>query len=514
MTEGQGQGSTRTLGRYTVVYELGHGAMGTVFRGHDPQIDRVVALKTINLGAVSAADEAEFRQRFLREARAAGKLSHAGIVTIYDVGVDEDTKTPFLVMEFVAGITLEELGKGERPPVEKTLELARQVAEALDYAHRHQIVHRDIKPANIIITGEGQAKITDFGIAKLQTQKFTQTGQIMGTPAYMSPEQLTAAPVDGRSDLFSFGALLYWLLSGKEPFSGDTLATLTYQIVHTDPRPLAELNPSLGADFDYVIQRALAKHPAKRYQTGRELADDLEDLKHGRPPRSRTGAAVVPGAAVLPAQTPASTGVSPTAVAETVVLPRKEKRRWPWVVAALAVLLLALAGVWWRASSPGSEPPPVPATATPASTPPATTRALSQSPSPDRPAATDTQTRQPASTPPAPVAGWAAVQIRGTHNLGRATLYVFVDGKQVDQYGLSGDSIAGSLRLSTNTRVISVRVRSSSIAGRVPPGQRKKRRGLSFDQTQSIRARLKAGATHTLVVDANRNRGLSLRWAD
>jgi serine/threonine-protein kinase len=491
MTEGQGQGSSGKLGRYKVVYELGQGAMGTVFRGHDPSIDRQVALKTINVGVMGAAQEAEFRERFFREARAAGKLSHAGIVTIYDVGVDEDTKTPFLVMEFVSGITLED------------------------------IVHRDIKPANIIIAGEGQAKITDFGIAKLQKQKFTQTGQIMGTPAYMSPEQLTAAPVDGRSDLFSLGALLYWLLSGKEPFSGDTLATLTYQIVHTDPRPLAELNPSLGGDFDYVIQRALAKEPAKRYQTGRELADDIEDLKHGRPPRSQAGAAVAAGTGALPTQTSAPTAAATTAVAETVVLPRKEKRRWPWV-ALVAVLLLASVGGWWLGTSSGGEPPP-PATATPAATtplpapaktPPPTTPAPTQSTVTERPATTDTQTRQPAPTPPAPVAGWAAVQVRGTHNLDRATLYVFADGKQIDQYGLSGSSIAGSLRLSTNTQVISVRVRSSSISGRVPPGQRKKRRNLSFDQTQSIRARLKAGATHTLVVDANRNRGVSLRWAD
>jgi serine/threonine-protein kinase len=448
---------------------------------------------------LGAAQEAEFRERFFREARAAGKLAHSGIVTIYDVGVDQDTETPFLVMEFVAGVTLEALGKGERPPVEKALELVRQVAEALDYAHRNQIVHRDIKPANIIVTGEGQAKITDFGIAKLQTQKFTQTGQIMGTPAYMSPEQLTAAPVDGRSDLFSLGALLYWLLSGKEPFSGDTLATLTYQIVHTDPQPLAKLNPSLGADFDYVIQRVLAKDPAKRYQTGRELADDLDDLKSGQAPRSRAGAVVVvAGAGVVPAPATVDAASASTAIAETVVLPPPRKRRWPWAAAAVAVLLLLLVGAWWRGSSGGGEPP------IPAATAPATTRT---------PPATR-QTKQPTSTSSTPVAGWAAVQIRGAHNLDRATLYVFADNKQVDQYGLSGDSIAGSLRLSATTRVISVRVRSSSISGRIPPGQRKKRRNLTFDQTQSIRAQLKAGATHTLIVDANRNRGVSLRWAD
>jgi len=509
MTEGQGeQGGTQKLGRYSVTYELGQGAMGTVFRGHDPSIDRVVALKTVNVGVMGAAEEAEFRQRFLREARAAGKLTHSGIVTIYDVGVDDDTQTPFLVMEFVAGPTLEALGKGERPPVEKSLELVRQVAEALDYAHRNQIVHRDIKPANIIVTGEGQAKITDFGIAKLQTQKFTQTGQIMGTPAYMSPEQLTAAPVDGRSDLFSLGALLYWLLAGREPFSGDTLATLTYQIVHTDPPPVAELNPSLGADFDYVLQCALAKDPARRYQTGRALADDLEDLKHGRAPRSRAAAMVpanVAGAAV-PATASASAGAS---VAQTVVLPPPRKRRWPWL-AALAVLLLLVAGlVWWQLGpAPSQATLPADTTPTVAAPPPV------PAPVTARPTAAPAQppARQP--TPSTPVAGWAAVQIRGTSNLGRATLYVLADGKQVDQYGLSGETIAGNLRLSTETRGLTVRVRSSSLSGRVPPGQRKKARSLTFDQTRSIAARLKPGATYTLMIDADRNRGLNLRWAD
>ncbi|MGH7753563.1 MAG: serine/threonine-protein kinase, partial [Gemmatimonadales bacterium] len=179
----------KRLGRYEILEEIGRGAMGTVFRARDPKIDRVVALKTISIAGLGPADQKEFHQRFFREAQAAGKLSHGGLVTIHDVGEDESTQTPFIVMEYIQGKTLEELGRGERLPTATTLELAKQVAEALDYAHSQKIVHRDIKPANIIVTADGRAKITDFGVAKLQMTQFTQPGQVLGTPAYMSPEQ-------------------------------------------------------------------------------------------------------------------------------------------------------------------------------------------------------------------------------------------------------------------------------------------------------------------------------------
>src|SRR3990170_306124 len=173
------------LGRYEVLYKLGSGAMGTVYRGRDPKIDRVVALKTINIAGLDPDEVNQYRERFFREAQAAGRLSHSSIVTVYDVGEEETTQTPYLVMEFIGGMTLEELGKGERLPKEKALELVQQGADALDYPHAPQIVHRDIKPANIIVTQDGRAKITDFGIAKLQTTHFTRTGTVMGTPAFM-----------------------------------------------------------------------------------------------------------------------------------------------------------------------------------------------------------------------------------------------------------------------------------------------------------------------------------------
>lgn len=281
--------TTHQLGRYEIVAELGRGAMGAVFRARDPKIDRTVAIKTISISASSKHDTEHYRQRFFREAQAAGRLSHPGIVTIYDIGEDETTHTPFIVMECVEGNSLDRMvaatptGKLSR---EIALKLLRQIAEALDYAHRQGIVHRDIKPANIMVTIEGQPKIADFGIAKLAMAETTLPGQVVGTPAYMSPEQLNGKTVDGRSDLFSLGVIAYWLLTGVKPFDGETLTEICAQVVTKDPLPPSEIASSLSMDFDYVLSRALAKDPAMRYQSGSEMAVDLDDLARGSKPSS------------------------------------------------------------------------------------------------------------------------------------------------------------------------------------------------------------------------------------
>jgi len=258
------------LGRYEILEEIGRGAMGTVYRARDPKIDRVVAIKTISVEGMTPSDEVLYRQRFFREAQAAGQLSHSSIVTIYDVGEDDATHVPFIVMECISGQTLEALASGERLPLATSLALTHQLAEALHYAHSRQIVHRDIKPANILVTPEGQAKITDFGIAKLQRTQFTQSGYVLGTPAYMSPEQLTGGAVDGRSDVFALGVILYWLLTGDKPFTGDTSTAISFKIVYKEPVPPSLINPSVDTDCDHVIARALAKNPEHRYQNGRE----------------------------------------------------------------------------------------------------------------------------------------------------------------------------------------------------------------------------------------------------
>jgi serine/threonine-protein kinase len=269
----------KTIGRYEIVDELGHGAMGSVFRARDPSMDRIVALKTILSAALASEQGAEYRQRFFREARAAGALAHPGIVPVFDVGEHEGV--PFLVMEFVNGQTLDHaMKKGERLSLDRVCEIGQQIAEALGYAHRNGVIHRDIKPANILLTspesyGFERPRITDFGVAKLTAGEITTTGQMLGTPAFMPPEQFTGATIDGRTDLFSLGVILYWMATGEQPFPGETMTTVSYKIVNTEPVPPAKLNPAIPAALEGVILKCLEKNPANRYQTGEDLAQAL-----------------------------------------------------------------------------------------------------------------------------------------------------------------------------------------------------------------------------------------------
>ncbi len=288
------------IGRFEVVKELGRGAMGAVHLARDPLIDRAVAIKTIAMTGLSEAERESYRQRFFREAQAAGKLSHGGIVTIYDVGEDEATRQPFIVMEFIAGRSLADvLDEAAGPlPLEKAVQWIRQVASALSFAHARGIIHRDVKPANIMIDVEGHAKLTDFGIARLRNTQLTTAGDLLGTPAYMSPEQVQGNPVDSRSDIFSLGILLYWTLTGRKPFDGDNPGEVMFKIAYKDPDPATQLLPGLAAGFDYVIARALAKDPAHRYADAKDVALDLEDLQAARAPRSQATAPAIPAAAM------------------------------------------------------------------------------------------------------------------------------------------------------------------------------------------------------------------------
>ena len=224
------------LGRYEILAELGRGAMGAVFRARDPRIDRIVAIKTIAVAGAGAGSLEDYRERFFREAQAAGRLSHPGIVTIFDVAEDQPTLTPFIVMEFADGMPLDEfVATAGTLPFDQALDIVQQIAEALNYAHAAGIVHRDIKPANIIVSAEGRMKIADFGIAKIALTEATLLGQVMGTPAYMSPEQINGKAVDGRSDLFSLGVIAYWLLTGVKPFTGDTVTAICLQVATREP---------------------------------------------------------------------------------------------------------------------------------------------------------------------------------------------------------------------------------------------------------------------------------------
>ncbi len=263
-----------------MIRELGKGAMGVVYLGRDPVIGRLVALKTIRAVSEDDVEQKEFQERFLREAQAAGILSHPNIVTVHDVGEDSTTSTSFIAMEYVEGKNLKQLVTEKTTfGFERIAEIIGQVAEALDYAHRRGIVHRDVKPANVIITPEGQVKITDFGIAKIEKSNLTTTGQFLGTPNYMSPEQVTGDAVDGRSDLFSLGVVLYELLTRKKPFTAENLTSISYKIVHERFVPPETYDAGIPAEFASVLDKALAKDPADRFQRGNDFALALFEFK-------------------------------------------------------------------------------------------------------------------------------------------------------------------------------------------------------------------------------------------
>ncbi len=269
----------KTLGRYEIQEVLGKGAMGTVYKGLDPAIDRLVALKTIRLDAVAEESEIqELKERLVREAKAAGKLSHPNIVTVYDVGHEGDLQ--YIAMEYLEGYTLEEIIKRQVVLNYKIVaKLIVQVCDALDYAHDRGIVHRDIKPANIMVMNNFQVKVMDYGIARLETSaSMTQTGIAMGTPNYISPEQLQGKPVDRRSDIFSLGVVLYEFLTHEKPFRGENLSQLIYNIINHNPASPVEKDESIPMILNRVTMRAIAKDPLQRYQRAGELSAELKEF--------------------------------------------------------------------------------------------------------------------------------------------------------------------------------------------------------------------------------------------
>jgi serine/threonine-protein kinase len=264
-----------TLGRYEIMEELGQGAMGIVYLGKDPAINRQVAVKTINYADIAADELSEVKTRFFREAEAAGKLSHPNIVTIYDMGEDHDMA--YIAMELLKGKELTHYcQKGNLLNLKRVLKLVSAVAEALGYAHSQEVVHRDIKPANIILLDDDQVKVADFGIARVISSSKTQTGIIFGTPNYMSPEQVAGKKVDGRSDLFSLGVVFYELLTGDRPFKGDNLTALLYAVSNTEYVPFRDIAPKTPACCVDIVDRLLTKGISKRYQSASQVIKDLQ----------------------------------------------------------------------------------------------------------------------------------------------------------------------------------------------------------------------------------------------
>jgi serine/threonine-protein kinase len=267
------------LGRYEIVAELGKGAMGVVYRANDPMLNRRVAIKTINTEEAGHEGMAEYEARFYTEAKAAGGLNHPNIIIIYDIG--KSGHLVYMAMEYIEGRELREmLADGKPLPVPQAVDIAAQVAEGLAYAHQHQVVHRDIKPANIMITPDGRAKIADFGIARMRSSETrTQTGVILGSPKYISPEQVVGKRADHRSDIFSLGVILYECVTGSTPFNGEGLSALMYQITNHDPAPPSSSNPQVPVMLDYIIAKVLAKGPEARYQSAADFANDLRECK-------------------------------------------------------------------------------------------------------------------------------------------------------------------------------------------------------------------------------------------
>jgi serine/threonine protein kinase len=403
------------IGRYEIIAELGRGAMGSVFKATDPAVGRTVALKTIHSAALSGDQSEEYRARFYREARASGVLAHPGIVPVFDVG--ECDGAPFLVMEFVEGRTLADaIKKGERFTLDRVCEIGQQIADALGYAHRQGVIHRDIKPANILMTsrevyGSERPRITDFGIAKLAASEITTTGQLLGTPSFMPPEQFTGAPIDGRADLFSLGVILYSLATGEQPFPGETMTAVSYKVVYTEPIPPSKLNLAIPAGLEGVILKCLAKNPGNRYQTGEELAQDLATLRanpNASVMRTAMASAADPNATLVAAPSSIShpPAVEPAATTQNPAASQAKKPSKPQktglIIAAALLVVGAIGGTAWYFLHRQPPPPPGPqvvnpSTPTPQPTPQFGTPGLAPATAPPSPEA-----KTPAPTPVAP----------------------------------------------------------------------------------------------------------------
>jgi serine/threonine-protein kinase len=370
--------SQRRFGRYEVIEQIGSGAMGRVFRAHDPHLRRTVAIKTVKSELLDGETGAEYLRRFRREAQAAGGLSHPNIVGIFDVGDD------YFVMEVVEGRTLQQLlrqvGKLDTADA---LQILRPVADALDLAHRAGIVHRDIKPANIMVQPDGRPKLMDFGVAHLETTLMTAGGQFLGSPSYMAPEQIKEGAVTPRTDLFSFAVVAYEMLTGRRPFHGDTVTSIIYRVMNEEPPPPRQWNGELPEKYDEIFRRALSKVPGERYDSARALvaALDLRELDStlaalgdasdpGGASAARASRSAVSGANALALALEQETHVAPaprpglrtstlSASSPTVAEPQPPRRRTPWIGAGVAVAL-AVGAIASLNRSPASPAPAAP----------------------------------------------------------------------------------------------------------------------------------------------------------
>ncbi|HUL78759.1 MAG TPA: serine/threonine-protein kinase [Vicinamibacteria bacterium] len=495
------------IGRYEILHEIGRGAMGIVYEARDPILDRTVALKVIqqpvggDLGRI-------LEERFLAEARIAAQLSHPGIVVVHDVGRDEASGSLFIALELLRGETLADLGA--RGPVgwRAVLRLVAQVARALHHAHLQGVVHRDVKPANVFILPSGEAKVMDFGIARLESarQRLTSTGEFIGTPLYTAPEQANNEEVDGRADVFSLASVAYTLLTGHAAFLAPSIPGIVHRVVYEEPDPPSRSVADLPPEVERVLGRALEKDPAHRYPTAEAFADDAEDVLSGRPPRhAGLGDLVVveepdsPLAALLaeggPASATAALGPSEEAAIRNARPPVVARRSVRFVAAAVALLILLALTLWIArqnpASSPGS-PPPKRAVSTPAPRGPAPSPAAGGGPL--------------AALLPAQA---GRLRIDFDHPLKSGSLRIFVD----DQLALE-EELKGQQR----TTALVFRSHSGSFREdlEVPAGLHEVRVEVRWDanlRTQQIVGKFRPGVTRRLEASLGRIRhDLDLEW--
>jgi eukaryotic-like serine/threonine-protein kinase len=339
-------------GRYELDGIVGRGGMAEVFRARDIRLDRIVAVKTLR---DDLARDQTFQARFRREAQSAASLNHPSIVAVYDTGEDMvgHTPVPYIVMEYVDGRTLRDLLRDDRRLLpERALEITDGVLRALDYSHRNGIVHRDIKPGNVMLTRTGDVKVMDFGIARAVSDAqatMTQTAQVIGTAQYLSPEQARGERVDARSDLYSTGCLLYELLTGRPPFTGDSPVAIAYQHVRENPVPPSRVDPEIPAWADSIVLKAMAKDPGDRYQSAGEMRNDIQRALQGMPVAAPTRVDAYQGTRRMGPGTGmagATSAIPPYAYGPEDEPPGGGRKKWPWIVAAVVALAL-IAGLIW-----------------------------------------------------------------------------------------------------------------------------------------------------------------------
>jgi serine/threonine protein kinase len=538
---------SKRFGRYEIVGELGRGAMGVVYKAKDPQIDRIVALKTVALRGQEPEEEEEFRKRFLNEAQAAGRLHHPGIVAVFDVGENPENHDPYIVLECVSGEALNRiLAREKKLALATALQLTEEIAQALDYAHAQGVVHRDIKPGNILITQDGHAKIADFGIAKLNLAHFTLPGRVLGTPAYMAPEQLSGEGADGRSDLFSLGVILYAMVTGHSPFQGNSATTVCFKVANREPLPASALDLNLPPELDAVISRAMAKDPKERYARGSEFAEDVRKLLVLSQPGSTTTSLAAVNGSGTRKNTGARTGGSAMGMAQAAKFISAEILKSPVrdITLGLAtIVLLVVVGVQAKllvfshqAASTAAAPTSVAFKSAPSKPDkqrgplvPAPIQPAAADGSPDNPVAFEASAvpspaeksvaqiapTKPAKSPKAPirevVVPSSTVELAVRHQFKEATLTVWVDGKLALTRELHGGA-QKRLVMFNSVRGI------ESETLKVPAGKHTLRfRTQSADQqinlSKTISAKLIGGDDKTLQITFDKhNTVMNLEW--